>query len=432
MGSFTEALPDNTGDTMKKLHWDDGLGLGVFCLLRRLALAFLLVSAASSALAAKTYSDNGDGTVTDPTTGLQWMRCSMGQSWDGGTATCTGVAGIYEWNPAVALTNTVTFAGHSDWRLPSIRELQTLVDRTRYAPAIDSATFPNTPSSEFWSASPNVGPGYSGYAWVVSFNFGNANGNVRSNAYQVRLVRAGQSFGLLDIARPSTDYVDQGNGTVAHTPTRLIWQRCSLGQTWVGATSTCTGTASTYTWDAAKLLTSSFAGHGDWRLPTEEELLSLVDYGGYYPAINTTLFPNTPASFFWSASAVAYYSSYAWYVYFGYGYAYSYVKGNTYQVRLVRAGQCFGPFVLTLNKTGAGQISSSVTPGGSCDPLSGSGYYSGDVVTLTASPAANLISWGGACSGNAATCIVTMDAAKSVTASFKRVDLTPILMLLLD
>ena len=427
MGSFTEALPDNTGDTMKKLHWDDGLGLGVFCLLRRLALAFLLVSAASSALAAKTYSDNGDGTVTDPTTGLQWMRCSMGQTWDG--TTCTGTASTYTWDQAVALTNAVPFAGQSDWRLPNIRELQTILDRSVYSPSIDPAAFPNTPASNFWSVSTYAGD-WDG-AWIVNFDVGSAgNSYSKSSTFQVRLVRAGQSFGLLDIARPSTDYVDQGDGTVTHTPTHLMWQRCALGQTWTG--STCSGTASTVTWDAAKLLTSAFAGRTDWRLPTEEELLSLVDYGGYYPAINTTLFPNMSSENFWSASAYAYDSYGAWVVFFNSGNAYYNYKGYPFQVRLVRAGQCFGPFVLTLNKTGAGQISSSVTPGGSCDPLSGSGYYSGDVVTLTASPAANLISWGGACSGNAATCIVTMDAAKSVTASFKRVDLTPILMLLLD
>lgn len=57
-------------------------------LLRGLALLSLMLGAASSALAAKTYFDNGDGTVTDPTTGLQWMRCSMGQPC--ASDSCTG------------------------------------------------------------------------------------------------------------------------------------------------------------------------------------------------------------------------------------------------------------------------------------------------------------------------------------------------------
>ena len=233
------SLRCKTGDKMKQLSGLKGLVPAVLCWL---ALACLLAGAASSALAAKTYSDNGDGTVTDPTTGLQWMRCSMGQTWDG--TTCTGTASTYTWDQAVALTNAVPFAGQSDWRLPNIRELQTILDRSVYSPSIDPAAFPNTPASYFWSASAYAYSSY--YAWSVFFSNSNAYDYSKYNTFQVRLVRAGQSFGLLDIARPSTDYVDQGNGTVAHTPTRLLWQRCSLGQTWVGATSTCTGTASTY------------------------------------------------------------------------------------------------------------------------------------------------------------------------------------------
>ncbi len=401
--------------------------LARFTVLRWMALAGLMLGVASSALAAKTYSANGDGTATDPTTGLMWMRCSMGQVWDGAASTCTGMANTYTWDQAMALTSSQTFAGHSDWRLPNIRELQTIVDRSVYNPAIDALAFPDTPTSFFWSASANAY--VSDGAWYVNFSYGFAYSTSKNYYYQVRLVRAGQSLGLLDIARPSTDYVDQGNGTVSHTPTRLIWQRCAMGQTWTG--STCSDTASTYTWDAAKLLTSNFAGQNDWRLPTEEELLSLVDYSKWSPAIDTTFFPNTPASFFWSASANAGIFHLAWNVNFSYGDAYSYYKNDSYQVRLVRAGQCLGPLTLTVNKTGKGQIASSVMPGIECGTLCSGGYNPGAVITLNATPSANFISWGGACSGSTPTCTVTMDAAKSVTARFKA-DLTPILVLLLD
>jgi len=399
-------------------HAATGFTSPFWALLRWLALALVLVGSVSPALAAKTYSDNGDGTVTDPTTGLTWMRCSMGQTWDGVNSTCTGTASTYTFDQANALTGTVTFAGQSDWRLPNIRELQTIVDRSGHNPAIDPTAFPATSASSFWSASANAGS--SGMPWLVFFYDGYAYNNVKGYGGQVRLVRAGQSFGLLDVARPSTDYVDQGDGTALHTPSRLIWQRCAVGQSWTG--TTCSGTPSTLTWDAAKVLTSSFAGQTDWRLPTEEELLSLVDYSKSSPAINSSLFPATSASFFWSASAGAGNSDGAWDVGFGSGSAGSSSKGFDGQVRLVRDGQCFGPFALGVNKTGAGQITNSANTGVSCDTVAGAtGYYTGDVVTLTASPAANLISWGGACAsaGTADTCTVTMDAAKSVTATFK-------------
>jgi len=83
------------------------------------ALIALLCLIATPALAV-TYSDNGDGTVTDPTTGLIWMRCSMGQTWTG--STCIGTASGYTRDQAIALTSTVSFASQTDWRLPNIRE----------------------------------------------------------------------------------------------------------------------------------------------------------------------------------------------------------------------------------------------------------------------------------------------------------------------
>ncbi len=83
----------------------------------RLFLAIVLnIALALPAVAA--FTDNGDGTVTDSKTGLTWMRCAMGQTWSG--TTCTGWDGMYTWDQARTLNTT--FAGHSDWRLPTIRE----------------------------------------------------------------------------------------------------------------------------------------------------------------------------------------------------------------------------------------------------------------------------------------------------------------------
>ena len=96
-----------------------------------------------------------------------------------------------------------------------------------------------------------------------------------------------------------------------------MWKRCAEGQNWSG--SGCGGAAGTYNWDQAKLLTSTFAGKSDWRTPTEEELLSLVDYTNSSPAINTAIFPTTPDSVFWSTSAVANDSAYGWVVRFNLG-----------------------------------------------------------------------------------------------------------------
>ena len=354
---------------------------------------------------------NGDGTVTDPTTGLIWMRCSMGQVWDG--TTCTGTANTYRFGMANALK--VTFAGQGDWRVPNIRELQTMVDRSVVNPAINRAAFPNTSASGFWSASAYAGS--SDGAWGVNFYDGGADYSDKSNAFQVRLVRAGQSFNLLNVSRPNSDYVDHADGTVTHTPTGLMWQKCAMGQIW--RVDTCTGTANTYKWDAARLLTNNLAGQTDWRLPTEDELLSLSDYSTTNPTINTSLFPDPNASYFWSASAYAGNSNYAWYVNFNDGYADNYggAKSNAFQVRLVRAGQSFDPFSLNISKNGTGTVSSAFA-GINCGTACSGSYTQGTQIILIATPAANFISWDGACTGSATTCTVTMDAAKSVTATF--------------
>jgi hypothetical protein len=220
---------------------------------------------------------------------------------------------------------------------------------------------------------------------------------------------------------PIADFVDNGNATVTHSRTGLMWKRCAEGQTWSG--STCNGSASSATWANAlkSAVGDSTAGFGDWRLPNLKELESIVEDKCGSPSINSSVFPNTPDWNFWSASANARNSSYAWLVFFRYGNASSEDKNFDNHVRLVRAGQSFTSFdtldtlELSVAKTGTGTISGgTINCGGFCSGKVGRG----SAVTLTATPASNLLAWGGACSGSVATCTVTMDAAKYVTASF--------------
>ena len=135
-------------------------------------------------------TDNSDGTVTDSKTGLMWKQCLEGVS---GNLCETDSPGSFTWQLALQQPETVNtgggFAGYTDWRLPNIRELRSLVEEQCSAPAINLDRFPNTPSSYVWSGSP--GADYSVYAWYVSFNYGDSNFRYRYGS-AVRLVRDGQ------------------------------------------------------------------------------------------------------------------------------------------------------------------------------------------------------------------------------------------------
>ena len=136
-------------------------------------------------------TDNGNGTVTDSKTRLMWKQCSEGLS---GTGCVAGVAQTFSWQGALQqaqiVNNSGGFAGFTDWRLPNIKELSSITENQCYAPAINLTHFPNTPSSYFWSASPNVDYGDS--AWGVGFNDGDDSWDNKDSAFQVRLVRSGQ------------------------------------------------------------------------------------------------------------------------------------------------------------------------------------------------------------------------------------------------
>ena len=133
------------------------------------------------------YIDEGDGTVTDSRTGLMWKQCAEGLS---GANCQTGSAQGFTWANALTHAEASTFAGYTDWRLPNVKELSSLVEDCRVSPSINTNLFPNTPSSYFWSGSPYASG--SNRAWIVYFNGGDAYHLNRSGSSRVRLVRGGQ------------------------------------------------------------------------------------------------------------------------------------------------------------------------------------------------------------------------------------------------
>ena len=146
---------------------------------------------------ARRYIDNGDGTITAASTGLMWEKKSAdGSLHDRGN--------VYSWSDAFAVfitgINSARFAGHTDWRLPNVNELQSLANYG-LSPAIDPAfntgcvasctvtTCSCAQSGDSWSSTTRQGS--PGFAWLVGLDLGDCNTDTTRRNLSARAVRGG-------------------------------------------------------------------------------------------------------------------------------------------------------------------------------------------------------------------------------------------------
>jgi len=111
------------------------------------------------------FVDNADGTATDELLGLVWMRCSLGQTWE--NETCTGDASELTWQQALQTAHGYIYAEQLGWRVPNMKELASLTERSCVRPAINEIFFPNTSSDDYWTSTPSVVDPKR--AWVIAF-----------------------------------------------------------------------------------------------------------------------------------------------------------------------------------------------------------------------------------------------------------------------
>lgn len=132
-----------------------------------------------------------DGTITDVETGLRWSVCAVGQTYsDDGD--CSGAPTSLTWlnalQAAQGLNHAGGLAGFADWRVPNIKELGSIVEFQCHSPAINQQVFPGTPSTTFWSSTPDPRPGKQ--ARAIYFATGSDLTPEVSSLRHVRLVRS--------------------------------------------------------------------------------------------------------------------------------------------------------------------------------------------------------------------------------------------------
>lgn len=216
------------------------------------------------------YEDNGDGTITDKVTGLMWEK-NMGEK--------------MTLEEAMQKAARSTLGGYTDWRVPTIKELYSLIlftgqvkgqkairsfiDTTYFEQPIgNTAIGEREIDAQTWSCTKYVGLTMNGDSTLFGVNF--IDGRIKGypmikkatgmpNRMYFRLVRGNPNYG-------KNNFVDNGDGTISDLATGLMWQKADDGtaRNWEEALAYAEGL--------------KLAGYDDWRLPNAKELQSIVDY----------------------------------------------------------------------------------------------------------------------------------------------------------
>ena len=239
----------------------------------------------------RSYTNNGNGTVTDNLTGLMWVQTE--------DRTGDGIINFYDkltYYEAMDSAATCTTGGYNDWRLPTIKELYSLAMFYGYEPGpgqstcgkfIDETYFSvgygdvnsrlhgslgteRIIDGQIASSTKYVSMTFGGQETFFGFNF--IDGRIKGypTTYIVPECGTAKHFYVLYVrgntAYGTNQFVNNGNGTITDNATGLMWMQNDngTGLTWEDALS------------YAENLT--YAGYSDWRLPDTKELQSIVDY----------------------------------------------------------------------------------------------------------------------------------------------------------
>ncbi len=148
------------------------------------------------------------GTVLDNSTGLRWTRCSMTSNKEiDNSENCTQAHAKYQFTDAIEACENLTYAGISTWRLPNIRELQSIVTNYQYKPVmINVHAFPNTEAGHYWSSTTyndtqaGVNSDAREHAFTIDFQYGNV-------FVMNKTIIPPDGFAILNPIQPKENYV---------------------------------------------------------------------------------------------------------------------------------------------------------------------------------------------------------------------------------
>ncbi len=267
-----------------------------------------------------SYIDNGDGTVTDNVSGLIWQ-----QSPDSNGDNTIDSDDKFSYAAAQTYCQNLTLAGHTDWQLPAIKSLYSLIifsglDPSGYNGTDTSSLIPFIDTAHFEFGYGDTGADEriidaqfaSSTLYVADSNmmFGVNFADGRIKGYGLGPVHNQKTFYVLCVREVydygSNDFGDNGDGTISDMATGLMWSQddSGVGLNWEDALA----------WVQTKN-SENYLGYADWRLPNVKELQSVVDYsrspdttssGAIDPLFNVTTLTNEDGEidypFFWSST----------------------------------------------------------------------------------------------------------------------------------
>jgi hypothetical protein len=258
--------------------------------------------------------------VTDLVTGLAWQDTN--ETGDGEI--------IFDWAEAQSYCSELTLNSHSDWRLPTIHELKSLVVYSKKYPAMTEAlennikTFEESFNDSYWSST--LDASNSTMAWIVGSFYGQDGFYPIFNWAKVRCVRGKESM-------TSVYKREESLGIIMDTTTNLVWQD--------DYSENNNSIKKAFYSDALNYCESLIlAQKDDWRLPNINELYSLIDKTRTYPSIDPS-FKKVVASEYWSSTTDIKYPDNQWTVNFAFGMDGTWVTAEKDDVfvRCVRGGR---------------------------------------------------------------------------------------------